>query len=110
MPYIVKVSINDNACAEFQVVNTIILHRSNTEFGIFCPTDNPKEYFVFDTYLEASTWFDQWYSLRVSNALKLLLTIPVPKKKQFTILEVDNINNIKNSYTVLNLIKPLERS
>ena len=109
MPYIIQVAINDNTCAEFQVVNTIILHKCNTEFGTFCPTDNPQEYFVFDSYLEATNWFDLWYETRLKNSFKLPLQIPIPKKKQFTILEVDNIN-IKNSYTVLNTTKSLERS
>ena len=109
MPYIIQVSINDNACAEFQVVNTIILNKTNSEFGAFCPTDNPEEYFVFDTYDEASAWFEQWYPLRLKNSFKLPLQLPVPKRKQFTILEVESIYNINNSYTVLTTTKPLER-
>ncbi len=103
--YAITVSVNDNHCAIFQVVNTIILHKSDNEYDLFKPSEDKLSYYTFATQQDAQTWLYQWYGIRCINLQRLALPIPLPALQKFNIIAIpdDNINNLSNSYTVITI-------
>ncbi len=101
MSYVILATLDDNHCAIFQVENTIILSKADNEYEIFKPNTDPNKYYMFDTQQDAQDWFNQWYQTRRNNRLTLPMPMRLPGKNKFQIVEYTD--NLKNTYTVLNI-------
>ena len=86
--FVVQVKYNDNACAIFQVIITMILHKVSSEAETFIPDSDPTHYYSFNTKEDAQMWFEKWYTYRKIAYSKVALPISLPHKDAFEIIEL----------------------